>query len=228
MFLTDLRVFLWSLSLSHTLSRARREDFAAEFAFDSIERSMMTLTTTVPGQRTAGVAAGRRVRGTSGGIGRRAFSMRPNSSSANASDETTTTTSSASSATQPSTASALTWEYETIAGRCAMAGYAIGASREVTEGATMLEQLGRDHLIGTMIICAAIGWASVAPFAFNPQEYEANPKGLMEKKGMSGFAAMEELNLNAMVEETHGRLAMCGFIGTALVELVIRAPVFGH
>lgn len=107
-----------------------------------------------------------------------------------------------------------------------MAGYAIGASREVTERATMLEQLGRDHLIGTMIICAAIGWASVAPFAFNPQEYEANPKGLMEKKGMSGFAAMEELNLNAMVEETHGRLAMCGFIGTALVELVIRAPVF--
>ena len=108
-----------------------------------------------------------------------------------------------------------------------MAGYAIGASREVTEGATMLEQLGQDHLIGTMIICAAIGWASVAPFGFNPQEYEANPKGLMEKKGMSGFAAMEELNLNAMVEETHGRLAMCGFIGTALVELVTRAPVFG-
>jgi hypothetical protein len=127
-----------------------------------------------------------------------------------------------------SAVSALTWEYETIAGRCAMAGYAIGASREATEGATMLEQLGRDHLIGTMILCAAIGWASVAPFEFNPQEYEANPKGLMEKKGMSGFAAMEELNLNAMVEETHGRLAMCGFVGTALVELVTRAPVFGH
>lgn len=191
--------------------------------------SMMTMTTLAGQCTTAGGVGVRRVKGNNslllrgGGPGRRGFSMRPSaSSSANANDDETTTSS------VPSATSALTWEYETIAGRCAMAGYAIGASREVTEGATMLEQLGRDHLIGTMIICAAIGWASVAPFGFNPQEYEANPKGLMEKKGMSGFAAMEELNLNAMVEETHGRLAMCGFLATCVVELVIRGPVFGH
>ena len=178
---------------------------------------MTTLTTNSTNSTTT------RVFGRAGGASRRSVAVRRGRAAAAAAvgDD-------GSESLSVSAVSALTWEYETIAGRCAMAGYAIGASREATEGATMLEQLGRDHLIGTMILCAAIGWASVAPFEFNPQEYEANPKGLVEKKGMSGFAAMEELNLNAMVEETHGRLAMCGFVGTALVELATRAPVFGH
>ena len=182
------------------------------------------MTTTTTNSTTTSTTNSTRVFGRAGGASRRSVAVRRGraaAAAAAAGDD-------GSESSSVSAVSALTWEYETIAGRCAMAGYAIGASREATEGATMLEQLGRDHLIGTMILCAAIGWASVAPFEFNPQEYEANPKGLMEKKGMSGFAAMEELNLNAMVEETHGRLAMCGFVGTALVELVTRAPVFGH
>ena len=216
-----------------TRALGRRVEPARESEPESAVERTRSMTTTTAVSTVSAVAGrcarARARRGTSDrlrGCARRASSSFVTSASSGNDDATEA--SGAAAATTSMNAPALTWEYETIAGRCAMAGYAIGASREVTEGATMLEQLGREHAFGTMIICAAIGWASVAPFEFNPQEYEANPKGLMEKKGMSGFAAMEELNLNATVEETHGRLAMCGFVGTALVELVTRAPIFGH
>jgi len=107
-----------------------------------------------------------------------------------------------------------------------MLGYAVGASREVTESMTMLEQSTR-HGFGVVATCALVAWASTKPFEFNPQEYSANPMELKGKKGMSGFAAMEELNLNCDVERAHGRLAMAGFAGTALVELILHRGVFG-
>ena len=36
---------------------------------------------------------------------------------------------------------------------------------------------------------------------------------LKGKRGMSGFLAMEALNLNCGVERAHGRMAMVGFAG---------------
>ena len=119
------------------------------------------------------------------------------------------------------------WAYETIAGRCAMAGYAIGAQIEAQSGATLASQASTaTGGFVAVALCCLIAWASISPFEFNPQEYGADPNGLKEKKGMSGFLAMEALNLNADVERVHGRLAMVGFVGTALVEAALGRSVF--
>jgi hypothetical protein len=119
------------------------------------------------------------------------------------------------------------WAYETIAGRCAMAGYAIGAQIEAQSGATLANQASTaTGGFVAVALCCLIAWASISPFEFNPQEYGADPNGLKEKKGMSGFLAMEALNLNPDVERAHGRLAMVGFVGTALVEAALGRSVF--
>ena len=115
---------------------------------------------------------------------------------------------------------------ETIAGRCAMVGYAVGATREVTEATTMAAQT-RAGLFAALVVVGVVAWASVKPFEFNPQEYDRNPMNLKGKRGMSGFLAMEALNLNCDVERAHGRMAMVGFAGTALIELVLGRGVFG-
>ena len=115
---------------------------------------------------------------------------------------------------------------ETIAGRCAMVGYAVGATREVTEATTMAAQTGTGAMEALVCVCV-VAWASVKPFEFNPQEYDRNPMNLKGKRGMSGFLAMEALNLNCDVERAHGRMAMVGFAGTALLELVLGRGVFG-
>ncbi len=115
---------------------------------------------------------------------------------------------------------------ETIAGRCAMVGYAVGAMREATEATTMAAQTGTGATDALVCVCV-IAWASVKPFEFNPQEYDRNPMNLKGKSGMSGFLAMEALNLNCDVERAHGRMAMVGFAGTALIELVLGRGVFG-
>ena len=115
---------------------------------------------------------------------------------------------------------------ETIAGRCAMVGYAVGATREVTEATTMAAQT-RAGLFDALVVAGVVAWASVKPFEFNPQEYDRNPMNLKGKRGMSGFLAMEALNLNCDVERAHGRMAMVGFAGTALIELVLGRGVFG-
>lgn len=127
--------------------------------------------------------------------------------------------------TPPSSSSSMDWRYETIAGRCAMAGYAVGASREAAEGLTYVEQLGA-HAFSAALICAAIAWASVKPFEFNPQEYDADPSSLDGKKGMSGFLVMDELNFNASAERANGRACMVGIVGTALVEAVFGSTIF--
>lgn len=115
---------------------------------------------------------------------------------------------------------------ETIAGRCAMVGYAVGATREATEATTMAAQT-RAGLFDILVVVGVVAWASVKPFEFNPQEYDRNPMNLKGKRGMSGFLAMEALNLNCDVERAHGRMAMVGFAGTALLELVLGRGVFG-
>tara|TARA_B100000073_G_scaffold332832_1_gene323690 strand:+ start:245 stop:979 length:735 start_codon:yes stop_codon:yes gene_type:complete len=115
---------------------------------------------------------------------------------------------------------------ETIAGRCAMVGYAVGATREATEATTMAAQTGTGAMEALVCVCV-VAWASVKPFEFNPQEYDRNPMNLKGKSGMSGFLAMEALNLNCDVERAHGRMAMVGFAGTALIELVLGRGVFG-
>ncbi len=115
---------------------------------------------------------------------------------------------------------------ETIAGRCAMVGYAVGATREATEATTMAAQT-RAGLFDILVVGGVVAWASVKPFEFNPQEYDRNPMNLKGKRGMSGFLAMEALNLNCDVERAHGRMAMVGFAGTALLELVLGRGVFG-
>lgn len=115
---------------------------------------------------------------------------------------------------------------ETIAGRCAMVGYAVGAMREATEATTMAAQTGTGAMEALVCVCV-VAWASVKPFEFNPQEYDRNPMNLKGKSGMSGFLAMEALNLNCDVERAHGRMAMVGFAGTALIELVLGRGVFG-
>ena len=43
---------------------------------------------------------------------------------------------------------------------------------------------------------------------------------------MSGFLCMDELNFKPDVELYHGRLAMMGIVGTALIELIKGSPVF--
>ena len=118
---------------------------------------------------------------------------------------------------------------ETIAGRCAMVGYAVGASREATEATTMFAQTttGLRSAMEILVVACVVAWASVKPFEFNPQEYDRNPMNLKGKSGMSGFLAMEALNLNCDVERAHGRMAMVGFAGTALIELVLGRGVFG-
>ena len=115
---------------------------------------------------------------------------------------------------------------ETIAGRCAMVGYAVGTMREATEATTMAAQTGTGATDALVCVCV-VAWASVKPFDFNPQEYDRNPMNLKGKSGMSGFLAMEALNLNCDVERAHGRMAMVGFAGTALIELVLGRGVFG-
>ena len=115
---------------------------------------------------------------------------------------------------------------ETIAGRCAMVGYAVGASREATEATTMAAQT-QTGAIDILVCVCVVAWASVKPFEFNPQEYDRNPMNLKGKSGISGFLAMEALNLNCDVERAHGRMAMVGFAGTALIELVLGRGVFG-
>ncbi len=106
-----------------------------------------------------------------------------------------------------------------------MAGYAVGASREVTEQLSYGDQL-LVHAFGTAVVCGAIAWASVKPFEFNPQEYDADPQSLDGKKGMSGFLAMEALNFNVDVERLNGRACMVGIVGTMLVEAVCGCTIF--
>ena len=115
---------------------------------------------------------------------------------------------------------------ETIAGRCAMVGYAVGATREATEATTFARMTPRSAM-EILVVACVVAWASVEPFEFNPQEYDRNPMNLKGKSGMSGFLAMEALNLNCDVERAHGRMAMVGFAGTALIELVLGRGVFG-
>lgn len=131
----------------------------------------------------------------------------------------------ANDAIKPVSPFTLDWRYETIAGRCAMAGYAIGASREAAEGVGYVEQLSR-HGFSTGLVCIAIAWASIKPFEFNPQEYEANPTSLDGKKGLSGFLVVEALNFNAGVERLNGRACMVGLVGTSLLELIKGSPLF--
>ena len=66
---------------------------------------------------------------------------------------------------------------ETIAGRCAMVGYAVGATREATEATTMAAQT-RAGLFAALVVVGVVAWASVKPFEFNPQEYDRNPMNL--------------------------------------------------
>jgi len=138
---------------------------------------------------------------------------------------TATTTGSADTTAEAPLAAALDWRYETIAGRCAMVGYAVGASREVTEQLSYADQVFA-HAFGTVVVCGAIAWASVKPFEFNPQEYNADPRSLDGKKGMSGFLAMEALNFNVDVERLNGRACMVGIVGTMLVEAVCGCTIF--
>jgi len=138
---------------------------------------------------------------------------------------TATTTESADTTAPLAALAALDWRYETIAGRCAMMGYAVGASREVTEQLSYADQLFA-HAFGTVVVCGAIAWASVKPFEFNPQEYDADPRSLDGKKGMSGFLAMDELNFNVDVERLNGRACMVGIVGTMLVEAVCGCTIF--
>ena len=116
---------------------------------------------------------------------------------------------------------------ETIAGRCAMVGYAVGATREATEATTTFAAATPRSAMEILVVACVVAWASVKPFEFNPQEYDRNPMNLKGKSGMSGFLAMEALNLNCDVERAHGRMAMVGFAGTALIELVLGRGVFG-
>ena len=140
-------------------------------------------------------------------------------------DAETATTDAKDTAADAPPLAALDWRYETIAGRCAMAGYAVGASREVTEQLSYGDQL-LVHAFGTAVVCGAIAWASVKPFEFNPQEYDADPQSLDGTKGMSGFLAMEALNFNVDVERLNGRACMVGIVGTMLVEAVCGCTIF--
>lgn len=121
----------------------------------------------------------------------------------------------------------LSWAPEVINGRIAMLGFAIGAQVEAGAGgdATLIAQL-QDNVVGVVLMTTLVCWASIAPFKFNPQEYDADPASLAGKTGMSGFLCMTELNLKPDVELLHGRLAMMGIVGTALVELFKGSPVF--
>ena len=90
--------------------------------------------------------------------------------------------------------------------RITQLGYAFGASCEVTDHETYFQQFG-SHGFAFLFWTAAVTWASIMPFQFNPQgEYIADPSSLEGKEGLSGFLAMDELNLKPAVELVHGRM----------------------
>ena len=46
----------------------------------------------------------------------------------------------------------------------------------------------QDNAVGVVVLAALVAWASIAPFKFNPQEYDANPASLTGKTAnLSGF-----------------------------------------
>lgn len=149
------------------------------------------------------------------------------SSSSLSSSNTTPTDVNGNEASKDESATTLSWAPEVVNGRIAMVGFVVGAQIEAGAGgdATLIAQL-QDNVVGVVLTAALVCWASIAPFKFNPQEYNANPASLAGKTGMSGFLCMTELNLKPEIELYHGRLAMMGIVSTALVELAKGSPVF--
>jgi len=125
-------------------------------------------------------------------------------------------------ASSSSTRLALDWRYETIAGRCAMIGWATLPTMEIISGGDAWTRATTTDAPLVAGVVALVAWASTQPFEFNPQsEYGADPETLREKTGVSGFLAYEKLNLNVDVERAHGRLAMLAFAVVVALERAV-------
>ena len=70
------------------------------------------------------------------------------------------------------------WLPEVVNGRVCMVGLSIGATVEVTQHVSLLEQVPHS-LVQLALLGGSIIYASTKPFEFNPQNgYNANPQSL--------------------------------------------------
>ena len=119
------------------------------------------------------------------------------------------------------------WLPEVVNGRVCMVGLSIGASVEVTQHLSLLEQVPHS-LVQLALLGGAIIYASTKPFEFNPQNgYNANPESLEGIRDTPGMLVVEKCNFTPSVEMTHGRIAMTAFTLLCLIELISGKPFFG-
>ena len=119
------------------------------------------------------------------------------------------------------------WLPEVVNGRICMVGLSIGASVEVTQHMTLLEQVAHS-LVQLALLGGSIIYASTKPFEFNPQNgYNANPESLEGIRDTPGMLVVEKCNFTPKVEMAHGRIAMTAFTILCLIELISGKPFFG-
>ena len=119
------------------------------------------------------------------------------------------------------------WLPEVVNGRICMVGLSIGASVEVTQHMTLLEQVPHS-LVQLALLGGSIIYASTKPFEFNPQNgYNANPESLEGIRDTPGMLVVEKCNFTPKVEMAHGRIAMTAFTILCLIELISGKPFFG-
>jgi hypothetical protein len=119
------------------------------------------------------------------------------------------------------------WLPEVVNGRVCMVGLSIGATVEVTEHVSLLEQVPHS-LVQLALLGGSIIYASTKPFEFNPQNgYNANPQSLEGIRDTPGMLVVEKCNFTPKVEMAHGRIAMTAFTFLCLIELISGKPFFG-
>ena len=119
------------------------------------------------------------------------------------------------------------WLPEVVNGRICMVGLSIGASVEVTQHMTLLEQVPHS-LVQLALLGGSIIYASTKPFEFNPQNgYNANPESLEGIRDTPGMLVVEKCNFTPKVEMAHGRIAMTAFTILCLIDLISGKPFFG-
>ena len=119
------------------------------------------------------------------------------------------------------------WLPEVVNGRVCMVGLSVGATVEVTEHVSLLEQVPHS-LVQLALLGVSIIYASTKPFEFNPQNgYNANPQSLEGIRDTPGMLVVEKCNFTPKVEMAHGRIAMTAFTLLCLIELISGKPFFG-